>query len=194
MNKKLDNGYTIRIVEKDKFLELQGNYRDKVFQGDHSVFPYDFLPIDEVEKIKSLKANLYKDQFAVFLGVYDSSNSFVGWSYGYQENANVFYMCNSAILEEHRRQGLYTELMKANIELAKDKGFQIIYSRHNATNNAVIIPKLKAGFVISNLEMDDVFGVLVHLKYFTNETRRKIMDYRSGQLAPDQELKKLFKM
>jgi hypothetical protein len=72
-------------------------------------------------------------------------------------------------------------------------GFQLIYSRHCATNNQVIIPKLKRGFVISKMEIDDVFGVLVHLHFHVNETRRLIMDYRSGQKKPNDQIKGLFK-
>lgn len=57
----------------------------------------------------------------------------------------------------------------------------------------MIIPKLQCGFVISSLELSDVFGTLVHLKYFTNKTRRKIMDYRCGLKKPDESIKKLIK-
>jgi len=67
-------------------------------------------------------------------------------------------------------------------------GFQRIYSRHRATNNAVLIPKLKAGFVLTSLEVSDAFGTMVHLTYFSHPLRRKILDYRVGQIQPDQEI------
>lgn len=73
----------------------------------------------------------------------------------------------------------------------KNDGFQVVVSRHNLTNNAVIIPKLKAGFVISGFEVDDRFGTLVKLSYFFNPLRRKLLDVRVGQSAPDDEVKKL---
>jgi len=69
-----------------------------------------------------------------------------------------------------------------------------VTSRHNATNNSVLIPKLKENFIISKMELDDIFGVLIHLHYYANTTRRKIMDYRSGQLKPDDQIKKLLKI
>jgi hypothetical protein len=190
----LEDGYKIRVLEEDSFIELQKPLREMVFEDDHSVFPFEFISDDEKKKVGALRERIFNDPLKLYLGLFDIDENFVGWSFGFQENAMVYYMCNSAVLKEHRRKGLYTSLMKTSIDILEKEGFQVIYSRHNATNNSVIIPKLKAGFVISSLEMDDVFGVLVHLKYFTNETRRKIMDYRAGQVRPDEQLKKLFKM
>lgn len=194
METKLNNGYVIREMDKQSFYESQKSWRNIVFDEDHSLFPFEYLSEGEKGKIADLGSDLYKDQYKLYLGVFDSEDNFVGWHFGYQENAHVFYMCNSAILEEHRRKGLYSLLLEHTISILVEKGFQVLYSRHSATNNSVIIPKLKTGFIISNLEMDDVFGVMVHLKYFTNKTRRKIMDYRAGQLKPDDELKKLFNL
>ena len=128
------------------------------------------------------------------LAVFDKKENFIGWSFGWQENPNTYYMCNSAVLPKYRRKGIYSALLDLNIEILKDKGFQLIYSRHNATNNNVIIPKLKKDFIISKMELSDTFGVLIHLHYYTNKTRRKIMDYRCGEKAPDGKLKKLFNM
>ena len=67
----------------------------------------------------------------------------------------------------------------------------MISSKHSATNNRVIIPKLKAGFVISGLEISDRYGTLVRLEYFTNPKRRELMDFRSGQALPDLGLREL---
>ena len=148
----------------------------------------------ENNKIKTLGKDCYDKPFSMNLAVYDKKENFVGWSFGWQENSTTYYMCNSGVLSKHRRKGIYSSLLNINIKILSEMGFQLIYSRHNATNNNVLIPKLKAGFIISKMEISDTFGCLVHLHYYTNKTRRKIMDYRSGEMAPDDELKKLFKM
>lgn len=184
----------IREMDEASFFEMQAPFRSVLFEDDHSLFPAEYMSEKEKESVGKLRQNLSKDTYKLYLGVFDPGDNFVGWHCGFQENAFTFYMTNSAIFKEHRRKGLYSSLLDFAIETLKGKGFQVIYSRHNATNNAVIIPKLKAGFVITNLELDDVFGVLVHLKYYVNKIRRKILDYRAGQLSPDEELKKLFKM
>lgn len=80
------------------------------------------------------------------------------------------------------------------IEVIRSEGFQIIYSRHAATNSSVIVPKLKSGFVISGFELSDTFGTLVHLTYFTNPIRKKVMEFRCGDLRPDEELKSLLRL
>ena len=176
-----------------EFHDLWAKYKREVFEEDHSYSLWDMLSEEEVSKVNELRKRI-SDKVEICLGVFDESDNFVGWSWGFQDSSTSFYMANSAILEEHRRKGLYSKLVDEMIGLTSKLGFQMIYSRHCATNNSVIIPKLKAGFVISKMEMDDIFGVLIHLHYYSNKTRRKIMDYRSGQKAPDDELKKLFKI
>jgi hypothetical protein len=58
------------------------------------------------------------------------------------------------------------------------------------TNNDVIIPKLKAGFLITSFELSDTFGSLVHLTYYPSPLRRKVQVYRAGDLFPDEEIRK----
>lgn len=127
--------------------------------------------------------------FRLNLGLYHH-DEFVGWSWGFQESNETFYMVNSAVFPEHRRKGLYTRLMEAVVEEATRQGFMRIYGRHNSMNNAIIISKLKAGFVITSLEVSIHFGVLVHLSYFTKPLNRKMMEYRVGEMKPDDEIKR----
>ena len=134
------------------------------------------------------------DPLHLYLGAFDKDGQFVGWAWGKQEQKAKFCMVNSGVIEGHRRMGAYSALVQSTVEKMSSKGFQLIYSRHCATNNAVIIPKLKAGFVISKFEIDDTHGVLVHLHYYTNALRRKVVDYRTGLVAPDGELKRLFNL
>ena len=44
------------------------------------------------------------------------------------------------------------------------------------------------------MELSDSFGVLVHLHFYTNNIRRKVMDYRAGMLKPDTEMKEIFEI
>ncbi|WP_127717185.1 GNAT family N-acetyltransferase [Halobacteriovorax sp. HLS] len=183
--------YEIRELSHSEFMPLYSQYKDIVFEEDHSFVLWDLLSKKELESITSLKM---EDGQRIYLALFTSENEFVGWSWGFQENPTTFYMCNSAVLEDHRRKGQYSALVERFISLLSQKGYQLVYSRHCCTNNAVIIPKLKHGFIISKMEVDDKFGVLIHLHYYFNKTRRKIMDYRSGQLKPDLEIKKIFNM
>jgi hypothetical protein len=84
--------------------------------------------------------------------------------------------------------------MNELINKVSKKGFMSIYSRHIITNNDILIPKLKFGFKITNFELSERFGTMVHLKYFPLKTRRDILDFRSGLKRPDKKIKKLFKL
>lgn len=145
------------------------------------------LSEEERAQVRNLHKNLsqmYNFNLCIFRG-----EEFCGWFAGDQYNNETFYMRNSAILPEHRRKGLYTALMYEVLKRVKAQGFQIVLSRHVTTNNSIIIPKLRAGFVITALEVSDRFGTLVHLSYYFNKTRRRIMEFRSGDLKPDQKIK-----
>ena len=185
--------YTIKKLAEEEFLPFFDKHKHAVFEDVHSFSLQDLLSDKEQEKLKALEENMGQP-YKLFLGAFDEDNELVGWTWGQQEGKSTFYMVNSAVLEGHRCKGVYSALVRECIDQLAEKGFQIIYSRHCSTNNAVIIPKLKAGFIISKMEVDDRYGVLIHLHYYTNEDRRRIMDYRSGQLFPDEKMKKLFKL
>lgn len=185
---QIDEHYRICSMNTEEFEPLYQKHTKEIFD-DTQIFPLrDSLSESERIKLKSLRTNL-GEPFVLRLGVF-YHDQFVGWHFGRQDSFTSFYMQNTGILPEHRRKGLYTHLVKKVLELASEMGFQSIWSRHNATNNAVIIPKLKQGFVITALEVSDIFGILIHLNYFPKEIRRKMMDYRVGQIKPDAEIKK----
>lgn len=189
----MKNDFKVIQLSNEEFNLHYNKHKDKLFSYDHSYLPWEALSDRELDNVKALRKNL-ENRVELYFGAFDSENNFAGWSWGFQENSSSFYMANSAVLEKYRRKGIYTSLLRNVIKAAIAAGFQVITSRHNATNNSVLIPKLKENFVISKMELDDVFGVLVHLHYYANPTRRKMMDYRSGQSKPDGEIKKLLKI
>ncbi len=191
---KIRDEFIVKNLKDKDFFPLFKKYHNDVFPNDHSLHFRKFLTPHECEKIDVLGKNCYNKLFTMNLAVYDKNKDFVGWSFGWQESSTTYYMCNSGVLSNFRRKGIYSSLLETKIKVLSEMGFQLIYSRHNATNNNVLIPKLKAGFVISKMEISDTFGCLVHLHYFTNKTRQKLMDYRSGKTKPDQELKDLLRL
>jgi hypothetical protein len=193
MNERtLFGDYTIREMTKQEFIPLFQAHRPEVFEKTLDFDVQSALSADELSFLKTLAQNTgapYTQYIGIFL-----KSEFVGWSFGWQESSDKYYMCNTGIFKKHRRKGIYTALLPEVLKILKEQGFQIVYSRHAATNNDVIIPKLKAGFVISGMEISDRFGTLVHLSYFFNDVRRRMMDFRSGQAAPDEELRKFLKL
>ncbi len=182
-------GYEIRPLTPEEFRVHWKKHSAAIFDDAQIIFrPFDWASEEERVKARELD-KLMGTPLKIYLGAF-RGEEFAGWSWGFQESAGTFYMCNSAVLPEHRRQGLYTALLNEMLRRALGAGFQKIYSRHTATNNAVIIPKLKAGFHLTHFELSDNFGVLVHLSYFPSALRRKILEFRAGDLRPDAEMKK----
>ena len=83
-------------------------------------------------------------------------------------------------------------LLEIVLEICKEKGLQEINSSYNVSNNGVIIPKLKADFHITSMEIFDVSGVLTILSYYTNLLRTEILDFRTVQKKPSKKVKEIF--
>ncbi|MBC7743093.1 MAG: GNAT family N-acetyltransferase [Bdellovibrionaceae bacterium] len=196
MKNKLPQGYVIKEISNlDAFAKLWMK-PGKRFFNDRSLFftNSDVYTKKELLTYKKLREHFGSDKhFRINLGLF-YKNELAGWSWGFQENATVFYMCNSAILEKHRRKNLYTCLMDAMLNRAIEKGFKKIYSRHIITNNNILIAKLKHGFKITGFELSEAFGMMVVLTYFPQKIVNEILDFRSGLNRPNKKMKKIFKI
>lgn len=170
-------------------LHFLTKYRPLVFADNHHLSPGYAYGDAEKEALEPLRERM-SDAYALRLGIFQN-DTFVGWHLGLQVAPSNFMMVSTGILKEHRRKGVYTALLQTVLERVKAEGFQVVSSRHNLTNNAVIIPKLKAGFVISGFEVNDMYGSLAQLSYFFNPLRRRMLDVRVGQTTPDEEVKLL---
>lgn len=188
MAHSLPEGYRFVELPHKEFQDLWSQWGPKIFsENDTSMDTRKVLSEQELANFRELHKNLsqmIRFNICIFKG-----DEFCGWFNGDQYNAETFYMRNSAILPNHRKKGLYTALLHAVLAKVKAMGFQIVLSRHTTVNNAIIIPKLKAGFVITALEVSDRFGTLVHLSYFFNETRKQIIEFRAGDRKPDAKMK-----
>lgn len=190
MNLPLFDNYSFSIAENtQEFSEYFSQNRPLIFEDNLDVNILDLLNNIEKEKLKVLNScfnTVYKLRIYIY-----HNNEKIGWFYGEQKDAETFYMINTAIIKQYQNKGIYTALLPKILDILKEKGFQKVYSRHKATNNQIIIPKLKHGFVITNFEISDVFGVLIHLTYYFNDVRKKIVDFRVGKSKPNDELKNL---
>lgn len=184
----LFDDYHVRVLSDAELSDLVRELRPSIFSGMLEFDARQAMTDDERSVSMRLRERLdarYRLNFGVYCG-----QEFVGWSFGHQESAERFYMVNTAILPHHQGKGIYTALLPRILAELKGAGFQIAYSRHVATNNRVIAAKLKAGFVITGLELSDMFGMLVHLSFYFNPIRRKVIDVRAGQAMPDEEVRK----
>jgi GNAT superfamily N-acetyltransferase len=154
----LFGSYTLKVLDNAEFGPLFRQYRPLIFQ---TMLDFDIqqaLSIEEHTATARLRERM-GTPFRLNIGIYHHQE-FIGWSFGRQESAEKYYMVNTGLLPPHQGKGIYSALLPRILDLLQHEGFQIVYSRHVATNNQVLVPKLKAGFVITGIEVSDVFGVL----------------------------------
>ncbi|WP_233218675.1 GNAT family N-acetyltransferase [Deinococcus arcticus] len=110
-----------------------------------------------------------------------------GWQSSRAWDARTAYMVNTALLPAHRGRGVYRRLLPHVMAALHGEGYPLIRSHHHLTNNAVLVPKLRAGFRIQGLQADD-HGLLAVLIHSADEVYRAYMDVRSGLSQPSGEV------
>lgn len=110
----------------------------------------------------------------------------IGWSCGWMERGNVFYIANSGVIPNQRRKGIYSSLLSTIHLHAGDNDAVAVRSQHSVLNNPVIIAKLRIGYHISGLSQSAQMGTLVELTYHFSEKRHALFRSRSlPYVAPD---------
>lgn len=163
------------------------------FSETFSYSVFDVRTEAELLAFPRLKESFRKREF-LFLGAFSDSDELMGYSISFQMRSLELYTQTSVVLPAHRRKGIYTALTKKILEVASGKGYQMVTSNHVASNNAVIMAKLKLGFYISGFELVDDYGALVKLTCFLNEKRSQMFNVRTSFRRPDEEQKKLLKI
>ncbi len=171
--------YSVRTADAPEFGEIFMARRAEMFP-DSVTFDLNATLTDILKEQRSKRAAHHADDFRL-RWLIEHQGEPIGWSWGYETEPELYYMCNTAIAKEHRGKGLYTALLPHVLEACRREGFQAVFSRHNATNNAVIVPKLKAGFLITGMELSDKHGTLVVLTKYLHEPRAAVTRYRSGE-------------
>lgn len=191
MQVDLGKGITVRPVSRKLYDSFRSEHEPGIFPNRFDINIGDALTAEEHQAHRALSANL-DDLYELRLGFFHGEDM-IGWSYGIQVNADTFRMATTGLLPGFQRQGIYSAFLKVLAEHVKGKGFQVLFSRHYSTDNQVIIPKLRFGFLISGFELTDEYGLLLRLSYYFNETRRKVMHVRSGMQQADEAVRKLIR-
>jgi len=184
-----DENYTFRVVDSFEEPMTSNLMREIFFEGFPSVDPKKFLTDQERQNEADLRSKI-KDRYHLRIAVH-CRDEFVGWTCGWQDTDNRFYMATSAVLPEHRNKGIYTQLVSAVLRITKEEGFQSVHSNHLAANNNVIIPKLKLGFVITGMEMLEFAGMMVKTAFYHHPIRRDLYLYRVGMQQPSAVIRNL---
>jgi ribosomal protein S18 acetylase RimI-like enzyme len=167
-----------KFLTKEEFHPILKEHRDIAFSHSTDIPLESYYSKEEQNRSRELQS-LCSTQYRIYLTAWDG-DKIAGWSWGYQVDGKEFYTCNSAVMPAYRRQGIYSTLAQKVVEKATQDGFMEITSKHHADNNAVLIPKLKAGFVIKGFEINPRFGLMVNLVRYTNPGIMNIHQLRVG--------------
>jgi len=169
----LGGGYTAHPVSDPTYREVYARLEDAAY--DTASFDWGDTP------------RLARPEAPAFAWLIARGGEVVGWHSARGWDERTVYMSNTALLPAHRGQGLYTRLLPHLLETFRAAGYTLVRSHHHATNNAVIVPKLRAGFRIQGLELNH-HGLMAILIHSFDDVYREYMDARSGLTRPAGEL------
>ena len=179
---KIEGEYIVEYVSSDVFNdgfkeESLEEFQEFLHSG-NSVFYSE----KEKEIYKKFKPEFKNEAFLYF--IVRQGDVIVGRSFSNQISLDTIMMCMSYVKKDHRNKGLYKLMMNATIVKARSIGYRKVMSYHNTTNNKIIIPKLKEGFVFTGMKINAGYGTLAELTLFFNEDEKDAVDFRSGYRRP----------
>ncbi|GAA5533676.1 GNAT family N-acetyltransferase [Deinococcus aluminii] len=169
----LGYGYTLHRVATDIYRDVYARLEDAAY----SSVSFDWAATEQVATPEVPRWNW----------LIAHGGEVAGWQSSKQWDARTAMMSNTAFLPRHRGKGLYTRLLPFVLDALKAEGYSLVRSHHHATNNAVLIPKLRAGFRIQGLQTDE-HGVMAVLIHAFDPVYRDYMDARSGLTRPRGEV------
>jgi RimJ/RimL family protein N-acetyltransferase len=163
-------GLTVQAVDTATLDEVFTTIGDQIFSSYAALGNYE-MPAERYSRADALRA-IYQQTHAEWFVFYDDHRP-VGWSYGMMINPSTFFMSSTGLLPQYRQRGIYTAFLRRLLPYLHQIGYERVTSNHMTNNRAVLIAKLKAGFFITGLTLDERYGAQVTLTYFFYEDRRQ---------------------
>jgi ribosomal protein S18 acetylase RimI-like enzyme len=170
---ELGGGYVLRRVPYEVYYDAYMGLEDAVYSSVSLNWP--------------TPARLEPPEYPRYAWLIGHGEQVVGWQSSRQWDSRTAYMVNTALLPAHRGHGVYTRLLPPVLAALRAEGYDLVRSHHHATNNAVLLPKLRAGFRLQGLQVDD-HGVMAVLMLGFGGLYRDYMDVRSGLKRPTGEV------
>jgi RimJ/RimL family protein N-acetyltransferase len=114
----------------------------------------------------------------------------VGWSTGETMDFMTYYMRNTGIFPEHQNRGLYSIFLQTLTKYLEEIGYERLSSQHSPDNSKMLITKLRAGFMVTGMDLDERWGPLVRLTKLLKNDRSKVFSNCFGHGFIEQATKK----
>jgi len=180
---QLPHGVEGRLIDLTTYFEIEDRLEPLVFPEHPNLERHFSTPADRQNNSRQLSAlqrQTHQEAIAFYVG-----DEVIGWAAGRMENASEFLMDVTGIVPSYQGKGIYSAFLKSYLPYLRDVGYERVISYHSPTNRAVLIAKLKVGFVIRGMMFRENAGASVQLVYFFHEDRfRAFEDAHSLQPGP----------
>lgn len=159
-----------RNVDLQTMFEVEDALEPVVFPENPTRERWFSLPAERRDERKealfALQRHTHQDAVVFYEG-----ETAIGWSGGRMTGAIEFLMDVTGIHPDYQRKGIYSAFLGSYLPYLRECGYERVISYHSPTNRAVLIAKLKAGFVIGGTEFREHAGASVKLVCFLHEDR-----------------------
>ena len=122
---------------------------------------------------KRLAAELASQIPAEYFLFYTTIDEPIGFSSGHLMDSDTFSWSGAASCPLTSGVGCILALCKKLLPYLSEIGVERVTSNHMGTNRPVLIAKLKAGFNVTGVTLDERYGMMVWLTYFLRDQRQK---------------------
>lgn len=191
----LFNNYYVAEVSAEEWETFVTANSALAFPDEQSVSFDPVLTAADRTRLGVLRQNLAQ-ALNLYLLLYENDTP-IGWHYGFQRSELEYFMANTALLPAYQGRGIYSAFLKYAVGRILEEGFQYITSIHHADNHAVLVPKLKAGFLIQAfglliqpMLLESNYGTMIQLVYPAKDIYRQVLSYRLGTQALHEEMRR----
>lgn len=166
----LPEGIIARSVDLQTYFDVEDALEPIVFPENSQIARWFNLPQARNDERKKALFALQRQTHQDAVVFYDGDKP-IGWSAGRMLGASEFMMDVTGIHPDYQSKGIYRHFLRQYLIYLRDIGYERVVSYHSPTNRAVLIAKLKVGFIIAATEFRENAGASVKLTYFLHEDR-----------------------
>lgn len=163
-------GITVRPVQPSELWAVFGELETEIFAPFGTLGAFE-MPDARWESLKPLREVYSSTHHEWFVFTDTTEGKDIGWAYGSMRDSMTFFMTNTGILPVYRRRGIYGAFLGCLLAYLEALGYERVVSNHQTNNRAVLIAKLKAGFNITAVNLDERWGAQVELTYLIHDDR-----------------------
>lgn len=184
-------GITARPVQADDLWAVFEALEKEIFTPFSALGAFE-MPDSRWQQIKPLREIYSQTHQEWFVFTDTDTGKDIGWSYGAMRDSMTFFMTSTGILPAYRKRGIYGAFLQRLLAYLEALGYERVISNHQTNNRAVLIAKLKAGFNITAVNLDERWGAQVELTYLIHDDRwrgyERAFSLQSWDLPPQSQL------